>query len=308
MNELTEVLASLKAKEQTGSDYTAMVTKVEGQTAYVQITGSDIADTPVSMSISVKPGDMVRVRVANGKAWITGNDTSPPTDDSQLDEVVELLNKWFAKITFHENGNATFGGSIETNGGKNTGEFVFSESEGSRKVHMHKPPRLYEEDGEVYGEDFGSIFIEQNDDEKTETLIDPGLIDCRKTNHSVTTSYEDIYIVDQSTGEACQYDATGAHQFSDRKLKTDIEKIRHDLAKKMQPVQFRFKAGETIHYGFNAQEVMEVFPGAVKENKNGFLSLNYTELIAPLYALVLDQEKRITSLETRLKELEDKLT
>ena len=90
MNELTEVLAgALKEKEQSGSDYTAKVTRIEGQTAYVQITGSDIADTPVAMTISAKPGDMVRVRVADGNAWITGNDTAPPGDNAEVIQTVE---------------------------------------------------------------------------------------------------------------------------------------------------------------------------------------------------------------------------
>ena len=85
MNELTEVLSiALKGKDQTGSDYTAKVTRVEGRTAYVQITGSDTADTPVAMAIAAEPGDMVRVRVANGKAWITGNDTQPPGNNDAM--------------------------------------------------------------------------------------------------------------------------------------------------------------------------------------------------------------------------------
>lgn len=85
MNELTKVFTLLqnsKPKKSSGSDYTATVTHVEGKTAYVQITGADISDTPVALSIDAKPGDLVRVRVNNGKAWITGNDTAPPTNNT----------------------------------------------------------------------------------------------------------------------------------------------------------------------------------------------------------------------------------
>ena len=100
MNELTEVLSdALKDKEQTGSDYTAKVTRVEGSTAYVQITGSDIADTPVAMSIAVEPGDMVRVRVANGKAWITGNDTNPPGGNGKLILTVDGIRTGMADMS-----------------------------------------------------------------------------------------------------------------------------------------------------------------------------------------------------------------
>ena len=69
--------------KKTGSDYTGVVTRVEGGTAYVQLTGSAIPDTPVVMSISAKPGDKVRVRISGGRACITGNDTAPPTNDTE---------------------------------------------------------------------------------------------------------------------------------------------------------------------------------------------------------------------------------
>ena len=71
-----------KEEKRAGSDYTATVTRVENGIAYVQITGAEITDTPVTMSIDAKPGDIVRVRVNHGKAWITGNDTRPPTSDA----------------------------------------------------------------------------------------------------------------------------------------------------------------------------------------------------------------------------------
>ena len=66
-------------------------------------------------------------------------------------------------------------------------------------------------------------------------------------------------------------------------------------------MRFRFKDDDKIHYGFIAQDVQKIIPDAVTEDKNGYLSLNYQELIAPLYALVQEQEKRIETLEKQLK-------
>lgn len=83
MSALSDLVQMLKQDKKTGSDYTGTVTRVEGDTVYVRITGSDIMDTPVKMSIDAKAGDTVRVRVANGKAWLTGNDTAPPTNDTK---------------------------------------------------------------------------------------------------------------------------------------------------------------------------------------------------------------------------------
>lgn len=71
-----------KNEKRTGSDYTATVTRVKDGTAYVQITGAEITDTPVAMSVDAKAGDRVRVRVNGGKAWLTGNDTRPPNDST----------------------------------------------------------------------------------------------------------------------------------------------------------------------------------------------------------------------------------
>ena len=95
MNPLLEVLCNeiTKIKKMlttTGTDYTATVTRVDGNTAYVQMSGSEISDTPVSMTINANVGDKVRVRVSNGRAWITGNDTAPPSDDSKsLQEIAK---------------------------------------------------------------------------------------------------------------------------------------------------------------------------------------------------------------------------
>ena len=87
-----ELFEMLSKKEKSGSDYTGRVTRVEGNTAYVQFDGSDIPDTPVALSIGAKAGDEVRVRVADGRAWITGNDTAPPADGSRT-ELVESETK-----------------------------------------------------------------------------------------------------------------------------------------------------------------------------------------------------------------------
>lgn len=83
MSALSDLVKLLKQQKKTGSDYTGTVTRVENGMAYVRLTGSEITDTPVSMTINAQPGDKVRVRVSGGRAWITGNDTAPPTNDKE---------------------------------------------------------------------------------------------------------------------------------------------------------------------------------------------------------------------------------
>lgn len=70
-------------------DTTATVTRIEGQTAWVHIPGG-VDETPVSMAINAQIGDNVRIRLSGGQAWITGNDTAPPTDDAKAVEAKEV--------------------------------------------------------------------------------------------------------------------------------------------------------------------------------------------------------------------------
>ena len=125
IRELFELLAK---KENTGSDYTGTVTRVEGNTAYVRFNGSDIDDTPVSLSIGAKEDDTVRVRVADGRAWLVGNDTAPPNDSSGVAYDLIRTNAYIRELTTEnirgENGwinllNGTFdygNGALSWNG------------------------------------------------------------------------------------------------------------------------------------------------------------------------------------------------
>lgn len=57
----------------------AVVQRVEDGIAYVKI--GEAYETPADMSISASPGEKVKVRVANNRAYIIGNNTEPPTGD-----------------------------------------------------------------------------------------------------------------------------------------------------------------------------------------------------------------------------------
>lgn len=66
-------------------DAAAVVTRVDGSTVWVKLAGSDI-ETPIKRTIDAKAGDSVQVRVSGGTAWINGNQTAPPTDDTLAKE------------------------------------------------------------------------------------------------------------------------------------------------------------------------------------------------------------------------------
>lgn len=105
IRELFELLAK---KENTGSDYTGTITRVDGNTAYVRFNGSNITDTPVALSIGASEGDTVRVRVADGRAWLVGNDTAPPNDSSGVAYDLIRTNAYIRQLTteriYGENG------------------------------------------------------------------------------------------------------------------------------------------------------------------------------------------------------------
>ncbi|MCL2039791.1 MAG: tail fiber domain-containing protein [Bacteroidetes bacterium] len=52
----------------------------------------------------------------------------------------------------------------------------------------------------------------------------------------------------------------------------------------------------SLHFGFIAQDLREVFPNLVGEDEQGFLSVNYTELIPVLVDVVKEQQKQINYL------------
>ena len=76
------------------------------------------------------------------------------------------------------------------------------------------------------------------------------------------------------------------HSLSDKRLKTEITKLDRSLETINQFKAYRFKWKEAIgegknknHFGFIAQEVKTLTPEVVEENRKGFLTVNYPELV-----------------------------
>ena len=80
------VKATVRQQERTTAyDTPATVRRIEGGTAWVHIPGG-VDETPVRLTISCKPGDTVQIRVGGGSAWLVGNATAPPTDDTRAEQ------------------------------------------------------------------------------------------------------------------------------------------------------------------------------------------------------------------------------
>lgn len=118
MNEFVKEIASAMKESKTKPyDTVAKVLRVDEKTAYVHIDGG-ADETPAQMAINCKSGDTVKIRVSGGKAWLTGNLTSPPTDDTAAEKVKqshERFKKGTAKNFGLQNGKIINAAKTATN-------------------------------------------------------------------------------------------------------------------------------------------------------------------------------------------------
>ncbi|MDO5304532.1 MAG: hypothetical protein Q4E87_03025, partial [bacterium] len=89
---IKEIASTMKESKTKAYDTVAKVLRVDERTAYVHIEGG-ADETPAQMAINCKSGDTVKIRVSGGKAWLTGNLTSPPTDDTAANEATKTVTK-----------------------------------------------------------------------------------------------------------------------------------------------------------------------------------------------------------------------
>ena len=92
MIDLKDFIEAIKESKPKTSAYdtTATVRRVEGNTAWVHIPGG-MDETPVKMTVNAQAGDTVQVRVSGGSAFIVGNATAPPTDDTKAIKVEQKV-------------------------------------------------------------------------------------------------------------------------------------------------------------------------------------------------------------------------
>lgn len=86
--ELAKLLDSNENKGTKPYDTKATVKRVENGVAWVHIPGG-VDETPAQLTINAKPGDSVQVRVADGKAFLVGNGSAPPTDDTTARQAID---------------------------------------------------------------------------------------------------------------------------------------------------------------------------------------------------------------------------
>ena len=106
--------------------------------------------------------------------------------------------------------------------------------------------------------------------------------------------------------------------YSDRRLKKDIVAMESNMLEKinkLHPVSYKFKTkdeggimdSERTHLGFIAQDVRKIFPQSVHEDNEGYLSLSYGSLTAPLVGAVQELSSQNNTLQETLANQEDTL-
>ena len=88
-SELKSLIQESDSRKPQPYDTDADVVRVEGDTLWVHIPGG-VEETPIKKTINAIPGDRIKVHIANGQAWISGNETAPPTDDRQANYALDI--------------------------------------------------------------------------------------------------------------------------------------------------------------------------------------------------------------------------
>ncbi len=82
VREFYKAVEGVKSKKTGGYDTQATVRRIEDGVAWVHIPDG-VDETPAKLTISAKVGDVVQVRIVNGRAFLVGNASAPPTDNTE---------------------------------------------------------------------------------------------------------------------------------------------------------------------------------------------------------------------------------
>ena len=121
-----------------------------------------------------------------------------------------------------------------------------------------------------------------------------------------TPTDDDLFIIEDSqTNFSKKYTTLSAikNSPSDIRLKKDIQNLEYSLNDicKLNPIQFSYKNEEKIRFGLVAQELKEIIPEIVEEDKDGYLSIRYQELIPVLIKAIQKLKEEIEKLKQKIK-------
>lgn len=129
---------------------------------------------------------------------------------------------------------------------------------------------------------------------------------------NIAPSTDNLYTMGKSGARwTAVWSANGTIQTSDKRLKTNIEKLSYGLKEVMalHPVKYNWKASPDTDpkIGLIAQEVQKIIPEVVTgDEKKDTLGMNYAELIPVLINAIQEQEVQILEIEKNISALKNK--
>jgi hypothetical protein len=89
---------------------------------------------------------------------------------------------------------------------------------------------------------------------------------------------------------------------SDITLKKNVKELVNNEILNLNPVEFNFKSDESQkkHFGFIAQEMEKIFPDLVSNERLGYKTVNYIELIPLMLSKMKQMQTEIDSLKEKL--------
>lgn len=89
---------------------------------------------------------------------------------------------------------------------------------------------------------------------------------------------------------------------SDITLKKNVKELVNNEILNLNPVEFNFKSDESKkkHFGFIAQEMEKIFPDLVSNERLGYKTVNYIELIPLMLSKMKQMQTEIDSLKEKL--------
>ena len=182
----------------------ATVIRLEDGMAWVQIPGG-VEETPAVLAVAALPGDEVRVRVTGGKAYITGNPSAPPTDDTLAqkaqNEAVDAAKTADKAATQAEDANRTATGAArDASVAKETAESSYHIAANTNQYFWHTES----------GEDTGAHITEIP---REAFLLDPehggGNLLARSNGIAVREGLNELAVMSADGFDAKTYDSNG---------------------------------------------------------------------------------------------------
>lgn len=129
------------------------------------------------------------------------------------------------------------------------------------------------------------------------------------TSGNVTSFDLDATYVDGYEGDFYNIFYNNLYSSSDKRLKSNIEEdgISHEEIYKVKTYNYQFKddnEGRKRH-GVMAQEIQELLPELVSKDQDGYLAVNYVDMIPLMLRAIQDQKQTIDALQAELSTLKN---